>query len=349
MLADPSTFDDEVIEIVLWGHGANDNGLKAYTQILNNHLNNGGSLTSGIWLTLLRVSPTVQHRREIWDAMKARSIFQDTHVLKKATILTIKDSFEYHLRCQGKFLSFFNNMDKEHGTADWLSLVAGNIMLYATSASKWHGPEQSLQMLKYMQASRGFVPDPTTLNSMIHWPPTAPVSKEVSSQMSIEILRHFHQMSIDPGVEAFDTLFNRFYRRRYYNSIKVLWRAACLASATTAKMFDTMVDGVSQAKIQAPKQAKDAYGHVFRFAVGKVAAGIGHYEADDGSNSNFDRDVVQKDTRKFRKCRLKRPLPDLLESAVQMDDRWVDEQVWKNKDVQWIKQNSIPVDIVSPR
>ena len=352
MLADPSAIDDEVTEIVLWGNGANNDNLKTYIQILNNHLDNGGSLTPGIWLTLLRIAPSAQYRRETWKIMKDRGMFLDIHVLRKATILTIKDFFEYHLRCQGKFLTFFKNIDKDHGTTDWLSCTAGNIMLRAIGASKWHGPEQSLAMLQYMQTSRGFVPELTTLNAMIYWPVTAKVSNETSSKMSIEILRHFHHLSIEPGVEAFDPLFDRFYRRRYYNSVKVLWRAACLASATTAKMFDAVMNSVLQTELQAPKQPTHAYGHTFRFAVGKIAAGIGREEDDvscssSSSNSNPDRVAVQKDTRKFRKYRLKRPLPDLLQSAIEMDERWIGEQTWKSESVSWMRENSIPVDIIS--
>ena len=348
MLGDESGPDDEVTEIILWGSGATGD-IKAYIQILNNHLDHNGSLTPGIWLTLLRIAPLEHDRHIIWNTMKQQGMLKDIRTLRKSVILTVQEIFEAHLRSGKDYLSFLQATDEAHRTSDWLTPVAANIMLCSINRSSHHGPTAAFSMLKYMQTAYALAPRLDTLNTMIHWPPTVKMPNKTASHISVDILRHFDEnLSIKPRIEAFDTLFNRFYRRRYYNSVKVLWQAACISGATTTKMSNAISSSIIQSNIEPPAEPKHAYANTFRFAVGKVAAGICGNDQVPSDISSHGTTTVYHDTRKFRTFQLRCGLPDLLENAIQMDERWIEEQVWQDKGLEWMRQNAIPVEIVPP-
>ena len=327
--------DAEVVEVVLWGTGAHRD-LKSFLYFINRHTNDNGSITTGIWLALLRIAPSEDDRRAVRDMMKQRGMLQDLCTLRKSVVLCIGADLHSHLD-QGKdFRGFISDHDIKFATTEWLSPTAGNIMLRVVTSSRDHGPEQALELLTYLQSYRSWQPDQDTLNKMIHWRPTH-FDAEVSSQMTLKILHHFYNLSLYPGIEAYDTLFNRFYRRRAYNCIKVLWIAVCADSAASDAIVDKMTASVLQKAVRESDDQKYAYANKFTYAVGKIAVGINVSGPAKWRH-------VRRDLTRSNMHRLRQPLHELLESAMALDKRWLADKVWETKDVAWMRENSIFVD-----
>ena len=342
--AHASFLDDEVQEIMLWGSAQNKGyaRIESFEKSLNNHLQFGGCTTPGMYLALLRSAPTDTHRLKVWRAMQGIGMHEDLYILGKATTLTIEDEFGSYIEKRQYFSAFFEDKDKEFGTA-WLTPVTGNIILRIVTCSRQHGPTRSLEVLAYMQDRYNYQPDQATLHQMIFWPPRNVKDSETSSMITIKILRYFYQsLSIELGKEGYDALFERFYRRRAYNAIKVIWRAACLNSAASTKMLKVVRDSVEQRECTTPTYARYAYADTFRFRVGKVAVGA----KPSVSNSEKEIGRALKSSRMFR---MKESLPNLLERAVALDQQWVAEQVWMSKSVEWMIDNAIGVELVSKR
>ena len=330
--------DAEVVELILWGTGAHRD-LKTFLYLINRHMNNDGPITAGIWLALLRIAPSEADRYAVWNIMMQRGMLQDLGILRKSVVLCVDQDFQSHLEQRKSFRNFINAYDHKFVTTKWLSPTVGNIMLRVITLSRDHGPAQALELLTYLQDCRSWQPDQDTLNTMIYWRPTY-VDAEVSSQMTLKVLRHFHQLSIYPGLEAYNTLFNRFYRRRAYNCIKVLWIAACADSAANHAIVDKMTASLLQKAVRESDDGKYAYANKFTYAVGKIAVGINVSGPAKWRH-------VRRDLSRSKTHRLRQPLHELLESAMALDKRWIADKVWETKDVAWMRENSIFVDTCS--
>ncbi|KJX97735.1 hypothetical protein TI39_contig468g00010 [Zymoseptoria brevis] len=334
---------------------AKDGDVHNHYYTLKAMLRQGLSPTPRTWVTfhdlVCRRFPSGAHL--VVDAMHSKGVLQD----RQAAEMVARNAVEYDLaRTLAKnkgveaFIQFYDHrFQHSYGLSNfnWLSIHSANRMLKTLlTAGRKLDVFYVLDVVKQRNPKAEFNED--TLDTLLS---SALFSQDV--RLAVSILRYFRVG--EPGSpplsdKSWDMLFTLVWRRRYYNTLKVVWYYACAGGHSTSSMVRRMhgslyrplsvlqvEKGISRGDMWVAFAPRIALGLVtdlqpysmLGFSGMQAAAGesSGANEADSHlSTKRADLRsmiaVVNEDVEAFRFCRPTIMLIDMLESAYIRDIAW---------------------------
>lgn len=342
----------EIVTIMLQG-AASSKDLHNFTHLLRLYIRRGVLPTASIWTALVRTVQSKQAQAVVLKSMRERNLLERVSTLRDIARIVVQSEIVEHLDNNFDLPSFLTYMDSQFGT-DWLSVSAGNIILYEVGSRK-PGPE-AISALDTLQ-ERGMVPDEVTLTTLL-----GICSRERDHHLAIEVLRRFgmeHQ--IKPSRLAYTILFRQAWRSRLYNFATVIWRSACIEGVTEFKIRDLVQKNLQRKTCKSKHQPKSK-AHIWSISAGEVIIGI-NPSGDianilfPSSNTTAKTWTLTKTKRRARALlfaedlaaaghyRLVDDMADLLLKALQLDQIWLKTDAWITKSSRWKRENALPVAV----
>lgn len=227
------------------------------------------------WVSFLRSIRDVGARSVVLDRMKEDGLLDDHHLLAGAMAITVPDSFASHLRSQQSVSSYIKLMNNRYGPG-WLTTDVINIMVQ--QCARYNRRTDVYNLLLYCN-ERGCRVNTVTLNfalASFFNEPRGTLSHQTqgASNSTHGILfylwfrRAFPQVPYDD--ETTRRLFTIAWKKRAYNSCRVLWRYACVYGATNWDMQMKIKQSINKNTGNATPYSQDQWW----MQVGKIAAGI---------------------------------------------------------------------------
>ena len=349
----------ETFNIILRGAASNKD-LHTFTVLLHRMLKRGFSPDKNTWLSLLIAVDSIEVRAILRDKMEQKGLLRNPRTRVAIAALMIPNEVDFHVGNDCDPMTFLDHMDARYGTA-WLTTRAGNYFL--SEISKLRSVTDSLKLLQQMK-ERKFVANEVTLNTLLHR--CAPSRLQLDT---MEVL-HFceHNFGLRPGRVGYNTLFLQAWNKQQLNLARVIWRSACIDGYVTFKMRQLVLKGLlSDEPHKSPDNpnAEDlqdrGMSDLFRLFAGEFVVGIGQpqttelaelgkalWESKAVRKATLVRRaklILQIDTLIAGSCRLKLPLPELMQQALDLDHKWLAASVYKTDNTQKLIQNGIQVEV----
>jgi hypothetical protein len=345
---------------------ASNKDLHTFTILLHRFLKRGFSPDEYTWLSLLIAVDSIEARAILRHKMEQKGLLKNPHTMVAIAALMIPDEVNFHVGNGCDPMTFLDHMDARYGTA-WLTTRAGNYFL--SEISKLRPVTDSLRLLEQMK-ERKFVANEMTVNTLLHR--CAPSRSRLDT---MEVLRFCeHQFELRPGRAGYNTLFLQAWNKRQLNFARVIWRSACIDGCVTFNMRQLVFKGLlgdephtSPRNLHADDLRERGMSDLFRLLAGEFVVGIGQpqttelaelAELAELGKAPWESKDVRKATRVRRanrlleidtliagSCRLKLPLPELMQQALDLDHKWLADRVYKTDNTQKLIQDGIQVEV----
>ncbi|CAF9917233.1 MAG: hypothetical protein ALECFALPRED_011082 [Alectoria fallacina] len=348
----------ETFNILLRG-SASQRDLHNFTFLLNNMTRRGFKPNEETWVLFLQVIDTSTVRAIIVRKMAEMNMLDGIGIRRDVAAHMVHYEIVNHLDDGHDPHSFLEHMNSKYGIG-WLSTTAGNKLL--NEVAKRKSAAESLSLL-YEMKQAGFMPDDISMNTLLrHCLPLK------GHELAIEILNVFkYHYRLQPGPQAYETLFIQAWRSRLLNFSKVIWRSACIYGTVSPKIqhlvfqsllsYTTTLGKRVQSDDTAEPSSPSRYAKFKKFA-GRFVIGV---DGPRGAELNQAKDtlelnprrrtlkwaqiLVESSLRVARTCRLKNDLPQLLHQALTTDKTWAAEGLNEKDDWQEMFPHAIVVDV----
>ena len=349
----------KTFNILLRGAASNKD-LHNFTFLLHNMLKRGFFPDEETWLSLLIAVNSREVRAVLRQKMEEKTILENPHTRRAVAALMIPNEVDFHVGNGRDPNTFLDHMDARYGTA-WLTTGAGNFFL--SEISKLRPVTDSLKLLERMK-ERGFIADEVTLNTLLH--------KGMPSRSRMDIMEALHfcdsHFRLRPGSMGYQTLFLQAWNDQLLNFARVIWRSACIDGCVTFKMRQLVFRRlIGHEPKKSSRQFDDIdlqnrnMSNLFRLIAGDFVVGVGQPQTTE--LAELGRALwVSKTTSKATSikrarlrlnidaliagtCRLKVPLPALLQQALELDQKWLADRAYKTNNPQKLIQDGIQVEV----
>ena len=352
---------NETFNIMLQGAAAQSN-IYGFTHILRLMYRRKLVPDPGSWAALIMTVNSANAKDQILHSMSDRGLLENKNTKRFAVGLAVRGELVKHMNRGKSLVDFLDSMDKKYGSL-WISVSACNNMLDEIAE---RGLMPEVHELLNIMSSRGLRPNVVTLNTLL-----GQYLRLQDLDLSIQILRYFEDtFRVRPsankqGQVSLDTLFQTAWRRRKLNCCRVIWRHACLQATVSYRMQQLVTDSLLCSTPDIP-QTRQEY---WKRTAGKIIANIEKDDLDVGDHHLASRDVLTKliswektgaardlqqklagciinrDLATARRHKAREILVNDLEKAKDLDDAWARDRVWKVKDVQWMLDHAVEIEI----
>ena len=349
--------DPETFNILLRGAAKNED-LHNYHFILHLMLRRGITPNGGTWVAFLMANQDFRIKRYIMAELEAKGLLSHPAVLRRVcqelVIREVNNSLD-NGQGQGDFL---DHMDSRYGK-DWLTVDNGNRVLHALGARNLIS--RCWRFLQAMDARFTKI-DHVSINTILNH-----CKQQENLVGAIEILRLLPSlMAYEPDSLTYHVLFEMGWRRRSYNLLRVVWKYACLKSATTARMRMLVAQSLINTSISRgsdslqPKRwtrqagfviTNDVFKHPMAYlnsSSDKQNSGVGRVLSRKEAVQAVTRHL-ERDYKVFQSWKPARPFRDVLLEAWELDRKWQRERLRNEwcEQLDWKVQEAIPVPVVS--
>lgn len=341
------SFNVGTFNAILYG-AASRKDLHNYTSFLQAMVRRGVKPNGETWIALLMALHTKAVKLLIMRTMRERGVLDQTSILKDAVNQIVADEVATHFDSGQDVTAFLDLMDREYGP-DWLSVSAGNRILDRLGERGLL--LQSVDVLNFMKERR-IMPNAVTLSTLL-----GHCARQRNMDGAIQVLRVFESsFGIVPVGNHFHQLFMLTWKNQLLNCCRVVWRYACMAAAVSYPMQKLLTNSLACPFSPEQKSMAEAW----RCIAGKCIVGLRSNSAQQLSAMaqtaaqpdeklevvRFIKHLLSEHCEAATRYRPKSGLAAILEEALVMDRRWVQEGRWKDSSTMWQVESCIDVPVV---
>ncbi|KAI6248203.1 hypothetical protein HI914_03509 [Erysiphe necator] len=311
------------------------------------------------WIAFIMAVPDREVKYRLLKRMKEKNLLSKTKTLQDVVEQLVKyDVIDSINKGQDHF-TFLEEMNSKYGSK-WLSVDVANRIL--TVLGRHLLNDRAINFLDYMEEC-SIYPDIWSVNIMLH---SCSLSPNPLLALT-DLLSHIKFRDLlEPNLETSRILFRLARITRSYNLAKVVWRYACLSATTTMRLRNQVARSLEKSLV-----SEKGYGNlVWERDIGPIIIGPRKQQhpfllisktssdADEDQNSiwsdsepkgppddNCNKRLINWDLQIFKYWRPSKPFGATIWLALQVDLEWRKQEVFKQKDLKWIINNSFYVQI----